>query len=230
MPFNKKRYSRKRSGLSKSQTKAVKAICKNEIDDEIEDKQFVTTYENVQLYHNKSGYAYKFLEALTYGTNDGDQSTGATGLKTVRIGDQITLKNINIRLWLSNKDDRPNCMYKGILFWYPIGSIPGDAMVYKTQTNKMLDRYNNKDITIIDTFIVQSKASYSSSTGYAEHSYLATLNKSYKGMKIKYDGLSGSPKMRDIGFAVVAYDAWGTVQTDNIASFAWQSQMTFQDA
>ncbi len=226
----KRNMKNKRTALSRRQRKEVRAIANAAIDEEIEDKEYVYIAENVQLYHNKPGYSSKLLQLITQGVSDGDQSTGGTTKPTCRIGDQISLKNVNIRMWLSNKLDRPNVMYKGILYWYPINNAPSDAQVYKTQTNKMLDRYNNKDIQIIDTFIVQSGAMYLNGTEKFEHSYLATLNKSYKNKKITFDGLTGVPKGKDLGFSVVCYDAYGTLQTDNIASFAWNMQLVFQDA
>ncbi|PAT00922.1 hypothetical protein CI105_09320, partial [Candidatus Izimaplasma bacterium ZiA1] len=111
---------RKKSALSKLQKKEVKRIANKLIDEEIEDKSFVVTEENQQLFHNKPLYAAKFLGDIQQGVSDGDTSTtSGTGVKAIRVGDQIRLKNINMRFWLSNKLDRPNCMYKLILFWYP---------------------------------------------------------------------------------------------------------------
>jgi len=227
---NRNKRRNKKSGLSRSMRKEVRAIAESAIDAEIEDKEYVYIAENVQLFHNKPGYSSKLLQLIAQGVADGDQSTGGTTKPTCRVGDQISLKNVNIRMWLSNKLDRPNVMYKGVLYWYPVNNPPSDAQVYKTQTTKMLDRYNNKDISIIDTFIVQSGAMYLNGTEKFEHSYLATLNKSYKNKKITFDGLTGVPKGKDLGFSVVCYDAYGTLQTDNIASFAWNMQLVFQDA
>lgn len=226
MPARKRKTMRKARGLNKVEKAQVKRL----IDAEIEDKGHVDTIENTQLFHNKPFYAQKLLQALTTGVDDGDQSTTGTGIRAIRIGDQLMLKNINIRLWLSNKDDRPNVMYKGVLFWYPSGINANDAFVYKTQTNKMLDRYNDKQIRIVDQFIVKSTNNYAVDANNHEKSYLASLNKSYKSKKITYDGLTGIPKGMDLGFALVCYDAYGTLQTDNIASFAYQTLVTFQDA
>jgi len=121
-------------------------------------------------------------------------------------------------------------MYKGILYWYPVGIAPSDTLIYKTQSNKMLDRYNDKNIKVIDTFMVKSTNNYAVDANNHEHSYLATLNKSYKSKKIVYDNNGLQPKGWDLGFALVCYDAYGTLQTDNIASFAVNVQITFQDA
>lgn len=224
------RRNRKSSTLSKAQRKEIRRIAEKAVDAEIEDKERVLIFENVQLFHNKPGYSSSLLQQITYGPFDGDQSTGGGTQKGVRIGDEISLKNINLRMWLSNKLDRPNVMYKGVLFWYPSTTVVNDALVFKTQTNKMLDRYNDKQITIIDQFILNSKEMYLNGTEKFEHSQLATMNRSYKNKRIHYDGLTNVPKDHELGFCVVCYDAYGTLQTDNIASFAWNLSIKFQDA
>ena len=215
-------------GLTSKQKRQVRELAREVNDVETEDKRVVIIRENNQLYHNKPLYVNGLLSAINQGVNDGTQ--GAFTNSGFRIGDRIRLKNINVRFWLSNKLDRPNCMYKGVLYYYPVGVTPNDAAVYFTQTNKMLDRYNDKTITIIDSFILQSKEMYDNGTEKWEHSYLATLNKSYKGKKITYAPNSSTPGKQRLGFAVVAYDAFGTLQTDNIASMAYNIQLTYEDA
>lgn len=215
-----------RSGLSRSQKMEVKKIASQVVDAEIEDKRNVFITENVQLFHNKPLYVGKLLANVQQGVTTGDDNSS----KTNRVGDQITLKNANIRFWMSNKLDRPNCMYKGVLFWYPVDSTISDALVYLTQTNKMLDRYNYKSIQIVDSFILKSTQMYLNGTEKFEHSYLASLNKTYKNKKIQYQNNSTKTKSHELGFAVVVYDAFGTQQTDNIASIAYNIQLTFQDA
>lgn len=223
--------TRKARSLTKAQKKDVKKLAMKVFNSQVEDKSKVFTNENLQLFHNKPLYALSFLSDIQQGVNTGDSDVSGPPKSTIRLGDEIRLKNINIRFWLSNKLDRPNVMYKGVLFWYP-STIPSvtDAVVYLTQTNKMLDRYNHKVIKIIDQFIVKSGAMYLNGTEKFEHSYLATLNKSYKNKKITYDPNGKTPKGWNLGFAVVCYDAYGTLQTDNIASFAYQSKITFEDA
>ncbi len=222
---------RSKTSLSRSQKMEVRKIAEQVVDEEIEDKSSVYTNENVQLFHNKPLYAGKLIGSqIRQGVQDGDQSSSGTGLLTIRVGDQISLKNVNIRFWLSNKDDRPNVMYKGVLFWYPTAGTLTDQTVYKTQSNKMLDRYNNKVLRIIDQFIVKSTNNYVVDANNHEHSYLATLNKSYKNKKITFDNNDAVVKGWELGFALVCYDAYGTLQTDNIASVAYNVAITYQDA
>lgn len=227
MPQRNRRM-RKRSNISKTMKKEVRKIAQQVVDENVEDKRKVYLNENLQLNHNKPVYIGKFLSDLAQGTG-----TGTDGVKqTVRVGDRIKLKNFNIRFWLSNKLDRPNVMYKGVLFWYPVdlGSAITDQDVYFTQQNKMLDRYNFKRIKVIDTFIVKSQQMYLNGTEKFEHSYLATLNKSWKNKYVQFETNSAKAKGWELGFSLVAYDAYGTLQTDNIASYAINSQITFEDA
>ncbi len=226
MPQRNRRM--RKTAISKTMKKEVRKIAQQVVDENVEDKRKVYISENAQLFHNKPYYVGKFLSDLSQGVG-----TGTDGVKyLVRIGDKIKLKNINLRFWLSNKLDRPNVMYKGVLFWYPVdvGANITDQDVYFTQTNKMLDRYNFKRIKILDTFILKSQQMYDNGTEKWEHSYLATLNKSWKNKYVQFETNSNKVKGFELGFALVCYDAFGTLQTDNIASFALNSQITFEDA
>ncbi len=93
----------------------------------------------------------------------------------------------------------------------------------------MLDRINNENISVIDSKTIFSGPSYENGTEKHEHSYLCTLKGSWKNKKITYDEGGSTPKKRDIGTIVVCYDAYGTLQTDNIASYAYNGNIIIQD-
>ena len=215
---------KKRTVLSKLQKKSVAQIARNVAMSLPEKKVFGFQSENNQLFHNKAYYSPDWLKCKQ---GVGDPNDLADQI--VRIGDEIYLRNINIRLWLSNKDDRPNVMYKCFLFWYDSGVTLSDAVVFFTQTNKMLDRINNEQVSIIDQQTIFSGPSYENGTEKHEHSYLCTLKGKWKNKKITYDEGGFVPKKRNIGMCVVCYDAYGTLQTDNIASFAYNGNVTIQD-
>ncbi len=219
-----KRRRKPKPSLTKKQTKDVKSIARTVVRRLMEVKTVGKSQENIQLFHNKPLYQGALL-ATAQGTADPDnQSTNEA-----RIGDEISLRNVNVRFWLSNKLDRPNCMYKLFLFWYTEGQTLSDTLCFFTQGNKMLDRINNENISIIDQKTVFSKEMYLNGTEKFEHSQLCTLNGNWKGKKIKYDQGGSTPKKRNIGFCVVVYDAYGTLQTDNIASLAFDYATRFQD-
>ncbi len=214
----------KKSALSKSQTKDVKAITRSVLRSTMETKTVGKSAENVQLFHNKPFYQGELL-ATSQGVADPDNQSG----NAARIGDEVLLRNVNVRFWLSNKLDRPNCMYKLYLFWYTQGQTLSDTLCFFTQGNKMLDRINNENISIIDQKTVFSKEMYLNGTEKFEHSQLCTLNGNWKGKKIRYDQGGSTPEKRNIGVCVAVYDAYGTLQTDNIASIAYDYATRFQD-
>ncbi len=212
------------AGLSKTQAKSVRKIAKKQVMKMAETKTVGKQTENVQLFHNKALYLQNLL-ATTQGVEDPNDLTSAAA----RIGDSLKLTNVNIKFWLSNKLDRPNVMYRLILFWYDTPLVLSDAICFFTQTNKMLDRPNNENISIIDQKYIFSQAMYLNGTEKFEHSQLATLKGNWKGRKIQYDEGGSLPKKRSIGVCVVCYDAFGTLQTDNIASLAYNYNMNFKD-
>lgn len=216
-------------GLSKRQTSSVRKIAQQQIRKSASSITVGKTDENVQLFHNKVLYQGGLL-----GTQQGNLDPDNQQSNQARRGDDIYLRNVNVRFWLSNKNDRPNVMYKLFLFWYDSGTQLTDAVCFFTQTNKMLDRINNEQIGIIDSKTIFSGPSYStgvaSDAGSAkEHSQLCTLNGNWKGKKIVYDEGAPQPTHKNIGFCVAAYDSFGTLQTDNIASLSYNYVMRFKD-
>ncbi len=219
----------KRTSLTKAQRKEIRSIANNVAHAMPEKKRFGFQAENIQLFHNKPDYDAAWL-SCKQGTADPENLQ----TRLARIGDEIYLQNVNIRLWLSNKNDRPNVMYKATLFWYDATVSLSDTYVYFTQTNKMLDRINTENVGIIDQKTLFSGPSYAtgvaSDAGSAkEHSYLMTLNGSWKNKKITYDEGGSVPRFRDIGLCVVCYDAFGTLQTDEIATYAYNGMVTLTD-
>jgi len=220
----RKQFRRKHAGLSKTQAKSVRKIAKKTVMGSAETKTVGKQTENVQLFHNKALYIQNLL-ATTQGIQDPDDLTS----NAARIGDSIRLTNANIKFWLSNKDDRPNVMYRLILFWYDTPLTLSDALCFFTQTNKMLDRPNNENISIVDQKYIFSSSNYAVDANNHERSQLATLKGNWKGRKIQYDEGGASPKKRTLGVCLVCYDAFGTLQTDNIASVAYNYNINFKD-
>lgn len=222
----KRKYRRRRTtGLSKNAVKSVKAIAKSVSHAMCEKKTFIWMDENKALLHNKGDYTINFLSCKQGVEDNEDGTTGSQSLN--RIGDEFLLKNVNIRLWLFNKQDRPNVMYKCYLFWNDPDATLSDAYCFFSQQNKMLDRPNSEVISIVDQKTIFSGPSYSGTEH--ERSQLCTLNGSWKGKKITYDQGGSVPKFKTLGMCVVCYDAYGTLQTDNIASYVYNCAVRYID-
>ncbi len=215
----------RRKGFTKVQAKTVAKIAKRVAMGIPEVKVFGFLDENRQLLHNKTDYLPNFLECKQ-GTADPNDIQGASN-RLVRVGDEYYLKSVNIRLWLSTKKDRPNVIWKAYMFWYDSEATLSDAVCYFTQQNKMLDRINNEQISVIDSQTIFSGPSYAGTEN--EHSSLCTLKGSWKNRTITYDSGGTVPKKRTIGLMVVAYDAFGTLQSDEIASYAYNAKIEIID-
>jgi len=218
------RFLKRNPGLSRTQAKTVRKIAKKTVMSLAETKVVGKETENVQLFHNKTLYLSNLLSIT-----QGDKDSNNLANNTARIGDEVLLTNCNIKFWLSNKSDRPNCMYRMIMFWYDSALTLSDAVCFFTQTNKMLDRPNNESISIIDQKYIFSANNYAVDANNHERSQLGSLNGRWKGRKITYDEGGATPKKRAIGVLLVVYDAFGTLQTDNIASCAYNYNTSFKD-
>lgn len=240
--------------MSKKMAKEVRAIAKSTTLALAETKQIGRIGENAQLDHNTPVFRGPFLDGIKKGLNDPTLQTNANA----RVGDEILLKSFDQRYWLSNKYDRPNVMYRITTFWFSgnaglvaTAPIPSDVYFYPPTTgaipNVMLLRPNTEVITVISDKIIFSEHNYAIpyydtkdplviTVAGKERSQLRTINKRWKARKVKYldsgtdgAGAGGPPKNREIYVCITAYDAWGTLQADNIASYGLNYRLTFKD-
>lgn len=175
------------------------------------------------LDHNIPLFFGKML-SCTQGTQDSNDYA----VRTVRIGDEVILKNVNVRFMLSAL--RPNVTYKLVLFWYTEGQVPSNAMVYFTQGNKLLDRYNTEQISIIDQKIISPNiGSLPADDANPRRTRLVTLNGNWKSKRIIYNEGGADPKYKNIGYAIVAYDSINSLQTDAIGEYIHDYKIRFKD-
>jgi len=175
--------------------------------------------ENVNLNHNTIHFHNNMLYTTT-GTESGDRQ----GIVAVRIGDEMYLQSVRLRFWLSNKLDRPNVIYRVILYWYDVSSPPAtQGDLFNAVGNCLLQTPNSENISVISDKIIKNVSSASvGASNNKERSTMYFKRKSWKNRKIVYnDNLSATPKNMSLGFAVMCYDAYGTLTTDNIASFSY---------
>lgn len=214
-----------RPALSKKQSKAVREIALKTVKRQSELKMSTYQAENNQLYH-----ASPWSHTNMLYTTNGLKSGAKPGTWTNRVGDELYLQSLNLRLQLFNKQDRPNVHYRVLLYWYQAGTVPNINDVIDAQGNLMLARPNKEAVTIIHDKVYAGV--YAGPTG-KEFSRIVRINKRYKGKKIIYNDTttddSNTPKMKDIGFMVLAYDAYGTLITDIVASFAYQYDVKFKE-
>lgn len=192
--------------------------------------------QNINLYHN-GGSGPNFLQFDNMCRSD-------VGVSEVgRIGDEVFGVGVALRIWLSNKHDRPNVMHRIII--YRTAARYPDASIGSTDVADLLDDsgaggnhmtsfVNTQRYKVIKDFIVQPpKGDYSLESG-------ATTRESAKMIKlwiptrgrIKYDtSASQYPKSErySIHMAIIPYSHFGALTSDNVSSCAINARFYFKD-
>jgi len=229
--------------------KTVRKVARDEAIRVAETKTVGRVDENRQLFHNVPDVRGPYLRQVALGLGSGNNLKNPN----TRIGSEIYLQEFACNYWLSNKLDRPNVMYRIITFWYAqnmTSTTPSVNDIFfwnqaGTIPNVMILRTNDDVIQVISDKFVFSDANYAQPTYYPvggtvavlgkERSQLKFVKKKFKNKKIKYNddltgiGATGVVKNKDIFVAIMAYDAYGTLTTDNICSYSENSRIMFKD-
>jgi len=225
-----KKFSKSRTGSRRTfNKKGLVSLIKKISLKNVETKTTHKIEENINMNHN-SGYIFTNLLRTTQGITDTD--TGLTAFSN-RIGDEILARGISIKLWIANKRDRPNLMYRFGVFKYQANSVPTLANLFTgANPNRMMDKMDNELVTVVYQKLITLQANVAfSEAGHTRETH--TYRKIYiplKNKKTIYQNGGSTPKFLDYGFFIVPYDSYGTLTTDNIASFAYEQQFYFKDA
>lgn len=234
-----KRISRRFSAYrrrSKMNAKTMVRIARREVLRRCETKYRQSGSENNALYHN-------FSDGAAAGNNinriTNILQTVQGNSQSQRVGDEIYPVGVSLRFWISNKGDRPNCMYRIIVFTCPpdqVTSITPSSFWGGASANKMLDFINTDKYKVIKQYIIKPMAgdySLETSATNKEHS---TMRKLWIPLRktgpVKYQTDNGDVakyQKHNICVAIGAYDAYGSLATDNIASFGYSYRFYFKD-
>lgn len=211
-------------------------------------KSSIYSTATIKLYHNLANYQSNLLQT-TQGTTD-PQGTSQGILN--RIGDEVLARGMKLKFFTQNSSDRPNVMYRIMVFWYntlidtPGGAPALDDAYFWSGTdgnggnmNRMLDRPNTDRIKVlvdkIYTPAYQGNFSLQSGSGTVNigpydktnyHEYWVPLNN----RKIKYNADNSQfPRFKDIGLAVLAFDATTTSQIDGLGGFQYSTTFYYKD-
>lgn len=231
-PAYKKRAYKKKYVAKKSTKSLVKLIKKVSLK-QCETKHTHQIMENVMVYHNSINL-YNNMLATYQGIND--TGTG-TSQNSMRVGDQVVARGISLKIWLANKLDRPNVMYKIIIYKYQSRITPtSDTFLSQGSTNIMLRDFNTEKYSIVAQKTINLQVGFSAvptgvngdQDGKEAHKLLKFWIP-LKNKKIQYEEANLTPKYFDYGFAVVAYDSYGTLSTDIIGTYAFNMKFYFKD-
>jgi hypothetical protein len=242
MPFKRARRSRPRkvyrrkapAKLAPKTALAVKKIVKSQMSKVIE--------------HKNLDYATEPLPALCYYHNvpyvhDSDMCYSQQGITDSelltaqnRIGDSIFVKNIQLRLMITNFQTRPNLCYRITIIKVKNGntSLPGGSIIYghPQSTNMMLSPIDTEleglQAVVYDrTF--NNLAYQTAQDGNEDKKFLWSYNIKVN-RKIRYDNSSSSSSSPTYRLLVTCYDSQNVLITDNVARFSYFRRTHFLDA
>lgn len=137
-----------------------------------------------------------------------------------RVGDEIMMSGISLKIFIGQKADRPNVTFRWAVISLPRGAIINYSSCFKGGTgNVLLDDFNKDYCTVKKSGVWRPNQAALSATGGREYTFVKSLFIPYK-RKTKFgpaDGAAVHLEPVDLWFVMMAYDAYGSLITDNIA-------------
>lgn len=233
--FSRKIKSMKRKASStcaipaKRFAKAVKQV----ILQTAEPKQHRTNYGKIELYHN-SGSPATGQQLHQQIWLDGNLPAQGLG-DTARVGDEIVASRIHVKTLVGMKADRHNVTFRIIVFRCTASAYPttvGQLMI-ATTGNVLLDDLNKDRFSVVRDY--QKKVVIHpdlSGVGGADKEYTFPMQMSIpckQKFKFETDGSVNASNKKNLYCQVMAYDAYGTLLTDNIAYIQMTSSLYYKD-
>lgn len=207
---NRRVFNRARPRRPTFGTRVKRAILRNT---ELKTKH--NSVVKVELNHNSfntGGYVLKLNADAFYPTQGVGQNQ--------RVGDEIMVSGISIKLLIGQKADRPNVTFRWGVIAIPRGAAINYASVFKAVTNNvLLDDFNKDYVSVKSTGVWRPNEAGLNGTGGDEYTFTKKLYTPWK-HKTKFgpaDAASTHLDTQDLYFIMMAYDAYGSLLTDNIA-------------
>jgi hypothetical protein len=210
-----------------------------------ETKHLDYSVENIQLYHNVGpSVAYALaVNPYTIILNPWAQITQGTA-STQRVGDKIVPVGMKLRLWIANKQDRPNVMYRVIVGYFRSKVNPNTGARW-TGSNEIIfgsgsgTAGGNNLLGILDperfkaikddVFRLENGvAENASGAGKETHKLIEMWIAKKKKNPVVFD-INGNIVNNPFAVFVIPYDSFGTVVTDNISSCAYNYRLYWKD-
>lgn len=161
-----------------------------------------------------------------------------------RIGDEIVPRGMSMRLWLANKQDRPNILYRILVLIMPksyngIAVTAGSMDIGITFDNGANGNYitmpidTEKGVKVLYDKVHRNEIGLSRGIDgqYREnHLFKKLWIKRKRANKIAWDSAGVEIVNKMLNVYVIPYDSYGTLTTDNIASCAWTCTLYYKDA
>lgn len=251
--YRKRRYARRirrmRYKRARRSSRRILRIARRAVAKMSETKAVTFSHENVQLYHNlgPTGGAVvvggqPWSDAIFFNCW-ANIVQGAT--KVNRIGNRIMPRGMAMRLWLANKQDRPNIIYRVIIAVVPklnqAGQLttPTNLDTFELPLTSNLIRTVDHDLGIkvlYDRLVRNEKGcSVVPNPGLAgdldgkESHVLKKIWIKRRGRPIIFNDATNVIVNKPIALYVIPYDSYGTLTTDNIASYSYFCKLFWKD-
>jgi len=232
------KYSR-RKGARTFQSRVKKVLMKA-----AETKYYDIGFENEQLYHNSGTQQLLFpgyLRSISQWFNPWSVIDRGTA-RFNRIGDKITPRGMSVKLYLANKVDRPNCMFRVIVAILP-KIVAGDITAprfdpFQICNSGLLGNYmitpadHDKGVKFLYDRIHRMNNTQRWNGGQYERELTKTIKiwiKRKRSRDIVYDTTSSDIVNKPLAIYVIPYEQYSTYNTDNVASCAGLMRMYFKD-
>lgn len=205
----------------------TKKLIKAEILKTAETKYKTASIGKTELYHNSLNNLGMSFSSTWPGQGDGDGQ---------RNGDEIYIQGWKVRLMFGSKADRPNVNYRCFIVKYQ-HQLTGDINTYSnffhnTTGNGLLDPVQYKRFKVLKTFKLRAKGT-SMEVGEAGKEFTRTKElwvPMRRKIKFVADASNTAVNINaDISLIVLAYDAYGTLITDNIAYVQGATTLYYKD-
>lgn len=221
----RKKYTKPKPALA-SMTQTKKLI-KNIVLKTSESKYKSMSIGKVELYHNVLNNLSKSFVDTFPAQGDTDAS---------RDGDEIYIQGWKLRLMFGQKADRPNVTFRCFVVKYQ-NQLSGLATTYgnffhNITGNGLLDPVQYKRFNILKSFIIKSSGT-SMEVGETAKEYVKTKSlwvPLKRKLKFADDTSTTAVNInQDISLIVLAYDAYGSLITDNIGYVQGSVTLYYKD-
>ena len=153
--------------------------------------------------------------------------------QTGRVGDNIQAIGFKLRMMINQFADRPNVNYRYVYFSVPQGKSVGYSDVFVNSSNVvMLDDFNRDNIQVLKTGTFRPNQA---GLGFVDgtvrsFTFFKKFNLPHKKLyKFGPAEASTTHNQRDYHFAIMAYDAQNSLQTDNLCEIKLFEEFQYRD-
>lgn len=148
-----------------------------------------------------------------------------------RVGDEIYISGFKVRMLIGQKADRPNVNWRYFVLTVPKGSSITYANWFSANTtNVMLDDPNRDFVKVLHTGVWRPNEAGLVGGSADEYTFTKRMYIPYKKhLKFGPANAAVTHNDHDLYFVLMGYDAFGSLQTDNIGYVQFGASIMYRD-